>query len=280
VRLATIRTPAGPRAVRIDGDEAVEIGSPDVATFLDAGEDWPARAGRARGIRHPVGSVVFAPVVTNPRKVICLGLNYRSHIEEMGHPMPDHPTLFAKYPQSLCGAHDPIPLPPESQMVDWEVELAFVIGRRARRARGAGAADAIAGFTIVNDISMRDWQTRTMQFLQGKMWDRSTPAGPVLVTLDELDGGARADFVISCEIDGEMMQKARTADLLFPPVALVEYISTIVTLEPGDLVATGTPSGVGAGRTPPVFLKAGNVVRTAIEGIGELVNECVEESAQ
>jgi acylpyruvate hydrolase len=135
----------------------------------------------------------------------------------------------------------------------------------------------VAGFTVFNDISMRDWQMRTLQFLQGKTFERSTPVGPALVTLDEVDGGIDADLEISCEVDGKQMQSARTGDLLFPPSVLVEYISTIMTLEPGDIVATGTPSGVGAGRNPPVFLKPGQTVRTVIEGIGELVNPTVAE---
>ncbi len=136
----------------------------------------------------------------------------------------------------------------------------------------------VAGFTVLNDISMRDWQMRTLQFLQGKTFEKSTPVGPAVVTLDELPGGIEADLPISCEVDGEQMQKARTSDLLFPPAVLVEYISTIMTLEPGDIVATGTPNGVGAGRNPPVFLKPGQTVRTTIEGVGELVNPTVAEA--
>ena len=158
--------------------------------------------------------------------------------------------------------------------MDWEVELAFVIGRTVRRATGAQARDAIAGFTVLNDVSMRDWQFRTMQFLQGKTWDRSTPVGPVLVTPDELPGGTAPDLALRCEVDGEVMQEGRTSDLLFGPEELVAYISTIVTLDPTDLIATGTPSGVGFGRSPQVFLKPGHVVRTTIEHIGELVNRC------
>jgi acylpyruvate hydrolase len=162
-------------------------------------------------------------------------------------------------------------------MVDWEVELAFVIGRPVRRATGPDAAAAIAGFCVLNDVSMRDWQFRTQQFLQGKTWEGSTPVGPALVTPDEVPGGTEPDVLLTCEVDGQVMQKARTSDLLFPPEELVAYISTIVTLEPGDLVATGTPAGVGAGRNPPVFLQPGQVVRTAIEAVGELLNRCVRD---
>jgi len=259
----------------LEGDRVVLLPFADVGTLL-AQPDWRARAQSGAGT-WPLEEADLAPVVPKPNKIVCLGLNYRAHIEEMGRELPTYPTLFAKYAISLIGARDPIVLPPESQAVDWEVELAFVIGARARRVRREDAASAVAGFTVLNDISMRDWQMRTLQFLQGKTFERSTPVGPAVVTLDEIPGGIDADLAISCEVDGEQMQKARTADLLFPPAVLVEYISTIMTLEPGDIVATGTPSGVGAGRNPPVFLKPGQTVRTAIEGVGELLNPTVAD---
>jgi acylpyruvate hydrolase len=267
-----VRTADGTRAARQDGDVLTLLDHPDVGALLAAGA--LRQAAGATGSTMAFSDADLAPVISHPPKIVCLGMNYRSHVEEMGREAPTHPTLFAKYTRSLIGARDPIALPPESEQVDWEVELAFVIGTEVRRAEGADAAAAIAGFTVLNDVSMRDWQFRTMQFLQGKTWDRSTPVGPALVTPDEL-GGTKPDLELSCEVDGEIMQQARTSDLLFDPEELVAYISAIVTLEPGDLVATGTPAGVGAGRTPPVFLKPGHVVRTRIERIGELVNECV-----
>ena len=272
MRLLTVRTPDGTRAARQEGDGVVLLPHPDVGALLDSGPDWVDRA-NAAGQRRSLGDLDPAPVVPHPRKIICLGMNYRSHIEEMGHEAPTHPTLFAKFARSLIGAGDPIVLPPESEKVDWEAELAFVIGRAVRRADPEQAERAIAGYCVLNDVSMRDWQFRTVQFLQGKTFERSTPVGPALVTPDEVDGAR--DLTLTCEVDGEVMQKGRTSDLLFPPVELVRYISTIVTLEPGDIVATGTPAGVGAARNPPVFLRPGQVVRTRIEGVGELVNECV-----
>jgi acylpyruvate hydrolase len=275
MRFVTVRTSDGTNAGRLEGDRVVLLPFSDVGTLL-ADPNWRARAQSGAGTMS-LEEADFAPVVPRPNKIMCLGLNYRAHIEEMGRELPAYPTLFAKYAVSLIGARDPIVLPPESQAVDWEVELAFVIGVRARRVRREDAAAVVAGFTVLNDISMRDWQMRTLQFLQGKTFERSTPVGPALVTLDEVPGGIDADLAISCEVDGEQMQEARTGDLLFPPSVLVEYISTIMTLEPGDIVATGTPSGVGAGRNPPVFLKPGQTVRTVIEGIGELVNRTVAE---
>jgi len=276
MRLVTGRQKGGTRAARFDGDRIERLPYPDLGDLLvDPGGGGAAEMRREAS--HALDAD-FAPVVHRPNKIICLGLNYKAHIEEMGRELPSHPTLFAKYAVSLIGARDPIVLPPESLAADWEVELAFVIGARARRVQAADAAKVVAGFTVFNDISMRDWQMRTLQFLQGKTFERSTPVGPAVVTLDELPAGIDADLAISCEVDGEQMQKARTSDLLFPPAALVEYISTIMTLEPGDIVATGTPNGVGAGRNPPVFLRPGQTVRTTIEGVGELVNETIAET--
>jgi acylpyruvate hydrolase len=147
------------------------------------------------------------------------------------------------------------------------------MGRTVRRARGDEARDAIAGYTICNDITMRDWQYRTLQWLQGKTWERSTPLGPFLATPDEVDDAR--DLRVRCEVDGEVMQDASTADLLFKPTEIVEYVSTIVTLRPGDVVSTGTPGGIGEARDPKVSLRPGQVVRTTIEGLGEQRNPCV-----
>ncbi|WP_217702481.1 fumarylacetoacetate hydrolase family protein [Nocardioides guangzhouensis] len=158
-------------------------------------------------------------------------------------------------------------------------EAVLVVGRAVRRATGAEAEAAIAGFTVLNDITCRDWQFRTREWLQGKNWDSTTPVGPYLVTPDELPGGARPALSISCEVDGEPMQKDSTADLLFDPVALVEYVSTMVRLNPGDLIATGTPGGVGHARKPEVYLRAGQRVVTEIEGIGRLENLVVSDPA-
>lgn len=274
MRLATIRTAAGTRAARVEGDRAVELHWDDVGTLL-ADPDWQSRAAEASGPDHALGDLDLAPVVPRPAKVICLGLNYRNHIEEMGRELPSHPTLFAKFAATLTGARDPIMLPRVSDQVDWEVELAFVIGRTARHVAADEAMTAIAGFTVLNDVSVRDYQNRTLQWLQGKMFESSTPVGPVLVTPDEVDGAR--DLEVRCEVDGQVVQQGRTSELVFPPAEIVAYISDIVTLEPGDLIATGTPGGVGHARTPPVYLQPGQHVRSSIEGLGECVNECVKE---
>ncbi|HEY3262280.1 MAG TPA: fumarylacetoacetate hydrolase family protein [Pseudonocardiaceae bacterium] len=271
MRLASLRTAGGTRAVRRDGDEYVDLGVTDVGALL-ARPDWPDLAGRGDGARYPVAGADLAPVVPSPGKILCVGQNYRAHILEMGREVPQYPTMFAKYPEALIGPNDPIELAPESDAVDWEAELAIVIGRPVRRASADDAAAAIAGFTVLNDVTMRDWQFRTMQWLQGKTWERTSPVGPVLVTPDELPGGVRPSLSMSCTVDGETVQKASTGDLVFDPVFLVQYLSTILTLRPGDLIASGTPGGVGHARKPPRYLHAGARLVTEISDIGRLDN--------
>ena len=271
MRLATIRDGDRTLAVRADGDEAVELPAADVREVLgrEGWQDWAA----ADGPRRPIAGLDFAPLIPSPDKIVCVGLNYRSHIQETGREPPEHPTLFAKFRSALIGANDDIALPAASQAVDWEAELAVIVGSRARHVSEDDAPGVIAGYAILNDVSMRDWQNRTLQWLQGKTWEHSTPLGPWLVTTDESPGPSRE---ISCEVDGEQMQKADTADMVFGPATLVSYISTILTLEPGDVIATGTPSGVGAGRGR--FLAEGSEVVTRIAGLGEQRNTCRREA--
>ena len=271
MKLATIRLGDGTHAVRIDDDQVVDLGSPDLGTFL-AGADWRAKAEAATDRLEVAGQLDHALLIPGPGKIICVGLNYRNHILEMGRELPQTPTLFAKYPEALIGDADDIELPPESAAMDWEAELAIVIGATVRRATEAEAAEAIAGFSVLNDVTMRDWQYRTTQWLQGKTFEQTTPLGPVLVTPDALTGGVRPTLELSCEVDGEVVQSANTADLVFDPVALVRYISTIVTLRPGDVIATGTPGGVGHARTPRRHLAHGSTLLTSISGIGILRN--------
>jgi acylpyruvate hydrolase len=274
MRLATIRRPDGTTtAARLDGDELVLLPYSDVVALLgDPG--WQEAAASADGERVALAGADLGPTV-RPSKVVCVGLNYRSHIEEMGRELPDHPTLFIKFPDTLTGPYDDLVVPKVSRAVDWEVELGVVIGAPARLVDEAEAAACIAGYTVVNDISMRDWQVRTPQWDQGKNFEASTPVGPFLVTGDEI--GDAADLEVTCRVDGQTMQSARTCDLLFNPAAIVSYTSQFTTLRPGDLIATGTPAGVGAGRDPKVFLAPGQVLETAIEGIGTCRNLMVED---
>ena len=273
MRLATIRAGTTTTCVRIDDDSAVEIGHPEVRSALER-PDWRTFAASASGPRHDLSTLDFAPLVPNPEKVICVGLNYLGHIAETGRPRPTHPTLFPKFARSLTGAFDDIPLPhdDESTSTDWEAELTIVIGSTVRRARGADAAAAVAGWTVANDLSVRDFQNRTPQFMPGKAWEGSTPVGPYLVVTDD---GSTPDFPIECEVDGEVMQSSRTSELCFGPVELIEYISTFITLVPGDLILTGTPGGVGIARDPQVFLRRGQTMVTRIDGVGECRNRLI-----
>lgn len=268
MKLGTMRRNGRTHAVRIDASEVIEIEG-----FADAGEllrspEWRSIATRADRVLCPltdVGPRAWAPVIPRPGKIVCVGLNYRAHIVEMGHELPDAPTLFTKFPEALIGADDPIQVPPwASEAVDWEGELAFVIGRATRRADKADVADAIAGYAVFNDISMRDYQYRTMQWLAGKSFEGTTPFGPYLVTVDEFQHGA----IMRCEVNGEVMQEAATDDLVFTPEHLVADISRIFPLAPGDVIATGTPHGVGHGRDPRRYLRPGDEVRTSIAGLG------------
>ena len=278
MRLATIRTAAGTRAVRLDvgadgAQQAVETGDADVRALLER-PDWAAHAAAAAGPVHAVDGLDHAPLVPAPEKILCVGQNYRDHIAEMGNEPPAHPTVFAKFAPALIGAHDDIVLPAVSDAVDYEAELALVIGRPVRHADRERALAAVAGYTVLNDVSARDWQFRTSQFLQGKTFEATTPLGPWLVTPDELPPGG---WEISTVIDGETRQRSTTAELVFDVADLVSYLSTILTLRPGDVIATGTPGGVGHGQRPPRYLADGQVVVTAIAGIGECRNTCRAE---
>ena len=272
MKLATIRLPeGGTAAVRLDGETATRLDAADVGEVLRT--IGLAGAADAAGAVLDASALDYAPLVTAPGKIVCVGLNYRSHILEMKRDLPEYPTLFAKFANCLLGANDDIPLPPESDMIDWEAELAVVIGSDVRRATPEQAEAAIAGYSICNDVSMRDWQFRTREWLQGKMWANSTPLGPVLATVDEVP----ADAVIETRIDGVVKQHGRIDDLVHGPVELVQYVSTITELNPGDVIITGTTGGVGHARDPQEFLAAGQTVTVSIDGIGELVNRTVAE---
>jgi acylpyruvate hydrolase len=277
MQLATLRAEGGTIAVRIEGDGFVRIPDcSDVGELLRDGA-WFERAAAA-GAASPLADLsatAWAPVVPAPGKIVCVGLNYRNHILEMGRELPEYPTLFAKYPEALIGAYDDLVLPDvAADHVDWEAELAVVIGRRARRVDESEAAEAIAGYSVMNDVTMRDFQYRTPEWFQGKTFEASAPFGPVLVTADEFRVGGMLRGIV----DGETVQQTATDDLIFGPAALVSYISHIITLNPGDVIATGTPGGVGHARKPPRYLAAGSTLVTSVEGIGELRNAVVAEA--
>ncbi|HEY5272120.1 MAG TPA: fumarylacetoacetate hydrolase family protein [Acidimicrobiales bacterium] len=276
MRFATVRTASGTSAARLDGDDLVLLKATDVGALLAEGD--LDRAGHDEsGGSVKAADADFATLVTRPSKVFCVGLNYRSHILETGNTLPEYPTLFAKFTAALIGAHDDIILPSVSQRADWEVEICVVIGSPLRHASREEAQLGIAGYTVLNDISIRDYQRRTSQWLQGKTFENTTPVGPYLVTGDEIGEGL--DLEVRCEVDGQVMQLDRTSELVFGALDVVTYCSDVLTLQPGDLLSLGTTGGVGDARDPKVSLRAGQVVRTSIEGIGECVNTCVDEVA-
>lgn len=212
---------------------------------------------------------LLAPVeATN--QVICVGRNYRQHAEELGNKVLDYPTLFGKYPSSIIGPTDDISLPPESAMMDWEGELVAVIGQEIRRGTIAEAESAICGYTVGNDVTARDWQHRTSQWLQGKNFEATCPIGPWITTVDAV--GTRPSLRLTTTVGGTRHQDASTDLLIFGVPELVAYVSTVFTLHPGDLILTGTPAGVGFGMKPPVFIQPDQVVETSIEGLGSLIN--------
>ncbi|WP_344047794.1 fumarylacetoacetate hydrolase family protein [Nocardioides panacihumi] len=271
MRLATVITPTGTTAAVLDGDRWRALPATDLSSLLAAADGdgrWDAgRIASATGAEL-TGAVPVSPL-PRPGKVVCCGLNYGDHIRETGRELPTHPTLFAKFADTLTGPRDELVLPSDAQW-DWEAELAVVVGATLRRADRDQARAAIAGYTVANDVSARDWQYRTLQWLQGKAWDASTPVGPVVVTPDEIDPVAGVDVV--CRINGEQVQRGNTSTLVFDAADLLAYVSTFATLRPGDLVLTGTPGGVGVAREPQRFLADGDVLETAIDGIGTLRN--------
>jgi 2-keto-4-pentenoate hydratase/2-oxohepta-3-ene-1,7-dioic acid hydratase in catechol pathway len=284
VRLASFSLPTGgPRPGLIVGDEIVDLSDP--ATGLPAnmtellalgpGAFEGVRAAPAgRAARHPLPTVRRHAPVPQPPAILAIGMNYRAHVAEMGREPPEWQYWFNKQRTAIAGPGDPIVLPTVSDMVDYEGELALVIGRRCQHVPAARVSEVIAGYTIINDVSARDWQWRTPTFTMGKSFDTHAPCGPELVTGDEL--GRPGALRIRTWVNDEPRQDSSTADMIFDCAQMIEYLTTAFPLEPGTIIATGTPAGVGAGLEPPRFLADGDTVRIAIEGIGELSNPVVQ----
>jgi 2-keto-4-pentenoate hydratase/2-oxohepta-3-ene-1,7-dioic acid hydratase in catechol pathway len=222
------------------------------------------------------GAIRFLAPVPDPQKIVCLGLNYRDHAAEGGVPIPRDPVLFSKYATALIGHGEAIVLPPVSKEVDYEAELVVVVGKRGRDIAREAGLEYVAGYTIGHDVSARDWQLKKdgKQWMAGKTFDTFAPTGPVLVTADEVPDPQA--LPIRLRLNGRTMQESNTREMIFPVAYVVAYLSQIFTLEPGDLIFTGTPSGVGMSRKPPVFLKAGDVVEVEIDGLGVLRNHVVQ----
>jgi 2-keto-4-pentenoate hydratase/2-oxohepta-3-ene-1,7-dioic acid hydratase in catechol pathway len=214
--------------------------------------------------------------IARPGKVICLGLNYVEHAKEGGHEVPTYPALFMRANTSLMAAGEPMVRPRASERLDYEAELMLIIGKGGRHISEAEALDHVFGYTTFNDGSVRDFQRKTHQWTPGKNFDSTGPVGPIVVTPDELPPGA-SGLRIQSRLDGEIMQDANTSDMMFPVVETIAILSEYTTLEPGDLIAMGTPKGVGHARKPPVFMKPGQTIEIEIEGIGVLANPVVAE---
>lgn len=252
----------------------------DIIPFLEGGAATLALANKvlaatpaSNGI--PLESVRLAAPVPRPGKILCIGLNYRDHAAESGMTLPEFPTVFTKYNNTVIGTGEAIVIPPATTKPDWEVELGVVIGTRAKNVAEADALDYVGGYVPYHDVSARDYQMRTSQWTMGKTFDTFGPMGPALTTADEIPDPHNLNVQLS--IDGEVMQKSNTSNLYFTINQLIADITAVMTLEPGDLIATGTPGGVGQSRTPPRYLQDGEMVRIEIEKLGVLENPVVRK---
>ncbi len=288
MRLATILTAHGPRAAAQVGADFVDLqatnpGLPGTVKELLAahGSVRSAAADAAaspNAVKYAAGSVKLLAPVPDPGKVLCVGLNYRDHAIEGGKAIPTEPVIFGKFSNTLIGPGDPIRIPKVAQKVDYEAELVIVIGKRGKHIpNDPSAFDYVGGYTCGHDVSARDWQFRgeEKQWIIGKTFDTFAPTGPVLVTADELKDPHKLQ--VQLRLNGQTMQNSNTKEFIFGVPHLLWFLSQVVTLEPGDLIFTGTPPGVGIARKPPVLLKPGDTVDVEIEGIGVLTNPCVAE---
>lgn len=286
MKLVRFRGPAGVRIGALVPGGVADLSAlgcwsgDSMRALLDAGEPALAEVRRAvdaapgRAI-EPLEAVALLAPIADPQKIIAVGQNYRDHCAEQNQPLPERAILFAKFPSAITDPDAPIVLPRVSQQVDYEAELAFVIGRRGRHVAAQEAAAYIAGYTCLNDVSARDLQFADKQWVRAKSFDTFAPIGPCLATPDEVGDPHALD--ISLELNGQTMQRSNTSNLIFGVYHLVEYISQAMTLEPGDVVTTGTPGGVGVFRDPPIFLKPGDTVRVTIQNIGTLANPVVAD---
>lgn len=259
-------------------DMAPRLGAryPTLKAVLEAGALLEVEdAARGQSADHALDAVTLLPTIPDAGKILCIGLNYRSHVEEGGRDIPKQPMVFVRFPDSQVGSGEPLVRPKASEMFDFEGEMAVVIGTRARHVREVDSLTYIAGYACFNDGSVRDWQRHTSQFTPGKNFHRSGSFGPWMVTADE--AGDPAAHTLTTRLNGVEMQRATTDDLLFDVPRLIAYCSTFTELAPGDVIATGTTGGVGFWRDPQVFMRPGDVVEVEISGLGTLTNGIVDE---
>jgi 2-keto-4-pentenoate hydratase/2-oxohepta-3-ene-1,7-dioic acid hydratase in catechol pathway len=250
---------------------------PDLKSVLQAGALEQLAAAAEAGTVHAVEDLVYLPPIPNPAKILAVGINYQAHMLEMGREIPEYPWVFVRFPDSLVGHEQEMVRPSASQKYDFEGEFAVIIGRQARRVPAAQAFDFVAGYTCLNDGSIRDFQRHGSQFTPGKNFPSSGACGPWFVSTDEIPDPAVLN--LQTRLNGEVMQQAEVSDLRFDVAHLIEYCSTFTQLDPGDVITTGTPGGVGAARKPPLWLKPGDTIEVEIDGIGVLRNRIVDETA-
>jgi acylpyruvate hydrolase len=268
------------RPVAVQGEQLVELRSPSVETLLAGGSEAVQRALDNPSASHDLDPTQLGPALCRPGKILCIGKNYADHADEMGGTAPSRPEVFMRALTSLAGPCDPVRRPRVSQMLDYEVELAVVIGRRGRYIEAGAALDHVAGYCVFNDFSVRDFQNFGQQWTPGKNFDGTGPLGPFLVTSDEVPDPQALE--LSCSVLGtdgveETLQSSSTALMVHRVPDLIAFLSLWTTLEPGDVIATGTPGGVGAGRDPKRWLVPGETVMTRVEGLGALKNQVLEE---
>ena len=267
----------------VEGDEVIAVEgagvAADIAGVIAGGEAalGAVKAAAASGERLKVGEVKPALPLSRPNKFICVGLNYALHAKEGGHDIPTYPSFFPRYATSLVPAGGNVIRPKASETLDYECELAFIVGKGGRHIKEADALGHVFGYTIFNDVSVRAFQRKTSQWTPGKNFDGTGPFGPIVVTPDELPPGA-SGLRITTRVNGETMQDSNTEDMIFTVANIIATLSEFMTLEAGDVVATGTPSGVAHARKPPAWMKAGDVVEVEVEKIGVLRNPVVDEA--
>lgn len=271
MKLATLRDADGSYAGIVDDEDVVMLPFRDIGQMLRKGVRSVDEVRAVAGDRRPLSSFAFAPLLDGPRNVLCVGLNYRGHIEEMKREIPTRPTIFSKSSSTMISAVDDVELSSASQKWDYEAELGVVLSGGGRHLGVEEAEGLIAGYTVVNDISARDWQNHTTQWLPGKNFDRTFPVGPTM-TLAET-APLLESLVVECRVNGSVVQSASCAEFVFTPADVVSYISSFMTLQAGDLIAMGTPAGVAAAHGGP-WLKDGDVVQTSVTGVGVLQNVC------
>jgi len=284
MRLISFTESSNTRIGLLQGDHIIDLSQvapslpSDMLSFLEAGDGAMLQAAKytsASGHYSALDVVIEAPLA-RPPKILAIGLNYRAHAEESNMDIPKHPMVFTKQATSANGPYAPIHSPPETQMLDYEGELGVVIGKRCRRVSKQDANRVIAGFCVLNDVSVREWQflATPPQFTMGKSWDTHNPFGPAIVTPDEVDPH---NLMLRTFVNGDLRQKTSTSDLIFNCYDIIEFLTTAFTLEPGDVIATGTPSGVGISMQPQGTLKLGDVVKVEIDGLGFIENEVIAE---